>query len=157
MTAVSWALVSRARCAVPKPWRRRHVSYNEHTGRAEGRRGFGEDFMKALKAGVCVAFVLSLSAVLSAGQVYGTIVADGQPVKDTDIEIKCGEEAAIKGKTAADGAYRMNVPQQGQCSLTLPTYAGKPSAQIFSSPNPALYNFAVEKDAEGKVVLKRRQ
>ena len=113
--------------------------------------------MRPIKTGLCLAFALALSTVLSAGQVYGTIVADGQPVKDTDIEIKCGEEAPLKGKTAADGAYRINVPQQGQCSLSLPTYTGKPSAPIFSTPNPALYNFAVEKDAEGKIVLKRRQ
>ena len=113
--------------------------------------------MRPLKAGLCLAFALSAWTVLSAGQIYGTIVADNQPVKDTDIEIKCGEEAALKGKTAADGAYRINVPQQGQCSLTLPTYEGKPSATIFSTPNPALYNFAVVKNADGKFELKRRQ
>ena len=84
-------------------------------------------------------------------------VTDGQPIKDTDIEIKCGEEAPSKGKTAADGAYRINVPQQGQCSLTLPTYMGKPSAMIFSTPNPTLYNFQVVKVAEGKFELRRRQ
>jgi hypothetical protein len=49
------------------------------------------------------------------------------------------------------------VPQQGQCALTLPTYAGKPSATVFSTPNPALYNFALVKDAQGKFELKRRQ
>ena len=113
--------------------------------------------MRPLKTGLCFAFALSASAVLSAGQIYGTIVADGQPVKDTDIEIKCGDEAPLKGKTAADGAYRINVPQQGQCALTLPTYEGKPSATIFSTPNPALYNFALVKNAEGKFELKRRQ
>ena len=113
--------------------------------------------MRPLKAGLCLSFALSAWVVLSAGQIYGTIVADNQPVKDTEIEIKCGEEAALKGKTAADGAYRINVPQQGQCSLTLPAYAGKPSATIFSTPNPALYNFAVVKVAEGKFELKRRQ
>lgn len=113
--------------------------------------------MRPIKAGLCLAFALSAWAVLSAGQVYGTIVADNQPVKDTDIEIKCGEDAPLKGKTAADGAYRINVPQQGQCSLSLPTFAGKPSAAIFSTPNPALYNFEVVKNAEGKVELKRRQ
>ena len=113
--------------------------------------------MKPLTVGLCLAFALSAAAVLSAGQIYGTIVADNQPVKDTDIEITCGEEPPLKGKTAADGAYRINVPQQGQCALTLPTYEGKPSATIFSTPNPALYNFAVVKNAEGKFELKRRQ
>jgi hypothetical protein len=113
--------------------------------------------MKLLNAGLCLVFALSASAVLTAGQIYGTIVADGQPLKETDIEIKCGDDAPLKGKTAADGAYRINVPQQGQCSLTLSTHAGKPSASIFSTPNPALYNFEVVKTAEGKFELRRRQ
>jgi len=113
--------------------------------------------MRSLKTALCFTLACSLSAVLSAGQIYGTIVADNQPVKDTDIEIKCGEDAPLKGKTAADGAYRLTVPPQGQCTLTLPTYAGKPSATIFSTPNPALYNFTLVKNAEGKFELKRRQ
>jgi hypothetical protein len=113
--------------------------------------------MRSITAGLCFTFALFVSAVVSAGQIYGTIVAENQPVKDTDIEIKCGEEAPVKGKTAADGAYRINVPPQGQCSLILPTYAGKPSATIFSTPNPALYNFSIVKIAEGKYELRRRQ
>lgn len=113
--------------------------------------------MRPLTAGFCLAFALALSVPVSAGQIYGTIVADNQPVKDTDIEIKCGEDAPLKGKTAADGAYRINVPQQGQCSLSLPTYEGKPSATIFSTPNPTLYNFTLVKVAEGKFELRRRQ
>lgn len=113
--------------------------------------------MRPLKVGLCFIFALAASALLSAGQVYGTIVADNGPLKDTDIEIKCGEDAPVKAKTAADGAYRINVPQQGQCSLTLPTLTGKPSATVFSTPNPALYNFSVVKNSEGKLELKRRQ
>jgi hypothetical protein len=93
---------------------------------------------------------------VSAGQIYGTIVAENQPVKDTDIEIKCGEDAALKGKTAADGAYRINVPQQGQCSLSLPSFEGRPTASVFSSPNPSLFNFELAKGGDGKYELKRR-
>jgi hypothetical protein len=112
--------------------------------------------MRPLKAGLCVVFAFSASAVLSAGQIYGTIVMDGQPLKETDIEIKCGDEGPAKGKTAADGAYRINVPQQGQCSLTLPPYMGA-SAMVFSTPNPSLYNFQLVKVADGKFELRRRQ
>jgi hypothetical protein len=113
--------------------------------------------MRSLKTALCFTLACSLSAVVSAGQIYGTIVADNLPVKDTDIEIKCGEDAPLKGKTATDGAYRINVPKDGQCSLTLPTYAGKPSATIFSTPNPTLYNFTIVKIADGKYELRRRQ
>ena len=113
--------------------------------------------LRPLTAVLCLAFALTASAVLSAGPIYGTIIADGKPVKDTDIEIKCGEDAPLKGKTAADGAYRISVTKEGRCTLTLPTSAGKPSATIFSTPNPTLYNFEIVKVAEGKYELKRRQ
>lgn len=114
--------------------------------------------MRPFTAGHCFAFAfaLSASAVLSAGPIYGTIVADGQPVKDTEIEIKCGEDEPLKGKTAADGAYRINVPQQGQCSLSLPSFEGRPTASVFSSPNPSLFNFELAKGGDGKYELKRR-
>ena len=112
--------------------------------------------MRSIKC-ACVLLALCFPAVLDAGQVYGTIVSEGKGVQSANIEIKCGSADAVTGATAADGAYRINVPQQGQCSLTLPTYPGKPSATIFSTPNPALYNFEIVKLADGKVELKRRQ
>jgi len=114
-----------------------------------------EDFMKAAK-GLCFSFVLFASAILYAGQIYGSIVLDGQPVKGASIEIQCDKEAAVTGSTAADGGYRINVPQQGQCTLTLPAFEGRPSATVFSTPNPTSYNFELSKLADGKYSLRRR-
>jgi len=105
-------------------------------------------------AGVVLA--LFAPAVLYAGQIYGTIVSDGQAVKGAAIEIQCGKEAAVTGSTAADGSYRINVEQQGQCTLSLPSYEGRPSAVVFSSPNPSLYNFELAKLGDGKYELRRR-
>ena len=68
--------------------------------------------MNAVK-GLCFALVLFTPAVLSAGQLYGTIVSNGQPVKGASIEIQCGKDAAVTGTTGGDGAYRINVPQEG--------------------------------------------
>lgn len=100
--------------------------------------------------------VLFFTAALDAGQIYGTIVADGKGVASASIEIKCGTAEAVTGSTAADGAYRINVTPQGQCTLTLPTYMGRPSTAIFSSPNPTLYNFDLVKLGDGKYELRRR-
>jgi hypothetical protein len=111
--------------------------------------------MRSIKC-ACVILALCCTVVLDAGQVYGTIVSDGQGVKSAGIEIKCGTAEPITGSTAADGAYRINVAQQGQCTLTLPSYMGRPSASIFSSPNPALYNFDLVKLGDGKFELRRR-
>ena len=103
---------------------------------------------------VALTIALAIPSIAHAGQVYGTIVLDGKGVGGANVEITCGSDA-VKGTTAADGAYRINVPQQGQCTLVLPDQAGKPSAMVFSSPNPALYNFELVKAGNG-YELKRR-
>ena len=74
---------------------------------------------------VLAVMLVAAADVLYAGQIYGTIVMGGQGVRDVTVEIKCGQEAAVSGATAADGTYRINVPQQGQCSLALPSYEGR--------------------------------
>ena len=107
-------------------------------------------------ATVSLLLALLVPAVVYAGQVYGTIVFEGQGLKSAAIEIQCGKDEPVKGSTAADGSYRINVPQQGQCTLTLPGYDGEPSASIFSGPNPAAYNYELAKLANGKYELKRR-
>ena len=111
--------------------------------------------MKPL-ATTSVVFALLFSAVVSAGQIYGTIVLEGQGLKSAAIEIQCGKEAVVTGTTAADGSYRINVTPQGQCTLTLTGYEGRPSASVFSGPNPAAYNYELVKLGNGKFELKRR-
>src|SRR4026208_582612 len=105
--------------------------------------------MKPAK-GLCLALALFVPAVLYAGQIYGTIVSDGQPVKGAAIEIQCGKEAAVTGSTAGDGAFRINVPHEGQCTFALPTFAGRPSATVFSTPHPAPHNLAPAQAGGGR-------
>jgi hypothetical protein len=105
---------------------------------------------------VCVALAVLVPSVVHAGQVYGTIVMDGKGVGGASVEITCGSASAGTATTGADGAYRINVEPQGQCMLVLPGHAGKPSAMVFSSPNPAAYNFELVKGADGNYALKRR-
>jgi len=112
--------------------------------------------MKAITFTLAASALLVCSAAVYAGQLYGTIVFEGQGLKSAAIEIQCGEEKPVTGTTAADGSYRINVPQQGQCTLRLPSYEGRPSAAVFSGPNPAAYNYELAKLADGKYELKRR-
>jgi len=111
--------------------------------------------MRPIK-GLWLVVALFVPAVVYAGQVYGTIVSEGKGVRDVNIEIQCGKDTPVTGPTAADGSYRINVPQQGQCTLALPSYQGRPSVVIFSGPNPSLYNFELSKLADGKYELRRR-
>jgi hypothetical protein len=108
--------------------------------------------MRALKVFVAIG-VLFVPAAVYAGQVYGSIVMDGKGVGGASIEIQCGADATT-GTTGADGSYRINVPQQGQCTFSLPSH-GKASAMIFSGPNPSAFNFELVKSGD-KFELKRR-
>jgi hypothetical protein len=112
--------------------------------------------MKAFASIFIALALLVLPTIADAGQIYGTIVLGGQGVKGAPIEIQCGKDAAVTGTTAADGSYRLNVSQQGQCTLTLTSYEGRPSAAVFSGPNPAAYNYELVKLSDGKYELKRR-
>ena len=103
---------------------------------------------------VGLAIALLVPATLEAGQIYGTIVLGGKGVK-TKIEIKCGSDTT-PGESAADGTYRVNVPQQGQCNLVLPDYMGAPSSAIFSTPNPSAFNFELVQKPDGNYELRRR-
>ena len=105
---------------------------------------------------VCLALLLLVPAIVDAGQIYGSIVFEGKGLKSAAIEIQCGKDEPVKGTTGADGSYRINVTQQGQCTIALPGYEGHPSASIFSGPNPAAFNYELTKLADGKYELKRR-
>jgi hypothetical protein len=108
---------------------------------------------KTVCAGLAIAIVFP--AVLSAGQLYGSVVFRGSGLAGAAVEVNCGG-AVTAGGTVAGGAYRLNVPQQGQCVFTLPTYAGRPSAVVFSNPNPSAYSFELIQVAGGRFELRRR-
>jgi hypothetical protein len=93
--------------------------------------------------------------VLSAGQIYGSVISGARGVPQAVINISCSGEIT-RGQTATDGSYRINVPQQGQCTFSLPQFQGGPEAVIFSNPNPALFSFELVRLANGNYQLLRR-
>jgi hypothetical protein len=94
-------------------------------------------------------------AALAAGQVYGTVTAGGKPVNRVSVTIRCGG-AVTSGTTVDDGSYRINVPQQGRCTLELTGFQGGPSAEVFSYANPARYDFDLVHLPDGRYQLRRR-
>jgi hypothetical protein len=98
--------------------------------------------------------ILLVPSVLHAGQVYGTVTANRRAIANTPIEIRCGTAVTV-GNTSADGSYRINVRQQGQCTLTLSRYSGQPSAIVFSYPKPTQYDFEIV-NTNGRYQLRRR-
>jgi hypothetical protein len=103
----------------------------------------------------CLGIVLLFPAVLYAGQIYGNVTSAGRGVSQAVVEINCAG-VITKGATAADGSYRINVPPQGQCTLTLSGYTGAPSAVVFSYPNPSQYDFDLARRGDGNYELRKR-
>jgi hypothetical protein len=99
--------------------------------------------------------ILLFPCALFAGQIYGSVTSAGHGVARANIEINCNN-AVASGTTSSDGSYRINVPQQGQCTLTLIDYPGRPSAVVFSYPDPSQYDFELVAGPSGTYQLRRR-
>lgn len=103
----------------------------------------------------CLGIILLLPTLLNAGQIYGSLTSSGSGISGAGIEINCGGPVA-RGSTSTDGSYRINVPQQGQCTLMLPGYPGAPSVVVFSYPNPSQYDLELVKLSDGRYELRKR-
>ena len=99
--------------------------------------------------------LLQLPVTAFAGQIYGSLTTGGAAVPKADIEINCGGNVT-RAATSSDGSYRANVPQQGRCTLTVASFPGRPSAAVFSYPNPAQYDFQLVKRPDGSYELRRQ-
>jgi hypothetical protein len=83
----------------------------------------------------CLGMAINLlPSLLYGGQIFGSI----KGAANATIEISCGG-SVTQGATASDGSYSINVPQQGQCTFTLPQHGA--STIVVSYPNPAQYDF----------------
>src|SRR5882724_6944578 len=82
-------------------------------------------------ASLCFGMLFLVSSA-HAGQVYGSVVSAGRAVSNTAVQIDCGG-ARTSSTTGPDGSFRINVPQQGQCTLSLPNFPGA-AAPVFSYP-----------------------
>ena len=103
----------------------------------------------------CLGMVVLFPTLLNAGQIYGSVTSSGRGLSRAGIEINCGG-VKTPGSTATDGSYRINVPQQGQCNLTLSGYPGPPSATVFSYPNPSQYDFELVRLRDGRYELHKK-
>ena len=108
-----------------------------------------------MKSLMCFVFILCLTSIAVAGEIFGTIVDAGKPVPEgTKIEV------AIAGKTftgATDklGTYHIFAAEKGKGSLTAYYRDQKPAVDVFSIEKANRYDFSVE-IVDGKLTLKRK-
>src|SRR5512141_207167 len=88
-----------------------------------------------------------------AGEIYGTIKEGGKPIKaGTKVEVKCAK-GSYSAETDKLGSYRLFVPEQGKCALSIKSGDGSPQMTVTSFEDSARYNIVLEKK-DGKSSLR---
>ena len=97
-------------------------------------------------------------AFLWAGPIYGNIFYKSAALRRASFSITCPGAASVSGSTLDDGSYRVAVPREGRCTLTVtsPSFQGAASGDVVSLPNAAEYNFAVVPKSGGGYELRRK-
>ena len=105
---------------------------------------------KVCLAVLCIA--ISCTTAL-AGEIYGTVKEGGKPVQaGTKVEVKCAK-GSYSAETDKLGSYRLFVPEQGKCTLSVKSGDGSPQMAVHSFEDSARYNLVLEKK-DGKSSLR---
>ena len=105
---------------------------------------------KVFLAMLCLA--ISYTTALG-GELYGTIKEGGKPIKAaTKIEVKCAK-GSYTTETDKLGSYRVFVPEQGKCALSVKSGDVAPQMTVHSFEDSTRYNLVLEKK-DGKASLR---
>jgi hypothetical protein len=105
---------------------------------------------KIYLAVLCIAIFCTTAL---AGEIYGTVKEGGKPVQTgTKVEVKCAK-GSYSGETDKLGSYRLFVPEQGKCTLSVKSGDVSPQMAVHSFEDSARYNLVLEKK-DGKPSLR---
>jgi hypothetical protein len=94
---------------------------------------------------VVAASILALAAPF--GEVFGDLRVGEDYVKEAALELKCGDEV-VKGKTDANGSYRLTAKANGKCTITVTHDGQSPSVDVVVFDKAARYRLVLEKKGE---------
>ena len=102
-------------------------------------------FERVWATALCLFLILLAVSSGLAGEIFGTIKAEGKIVpKGVKVDITSPVKT-YSGETDAYGSYRLYVAEKGKCSLTVHFAQKAPSIQIFSYPKSTRYDFTIDK------------
>ncbi len=108
-----------------------------------------------MKLLICSAFILFVTSVAMAGEIFGTIIDAGKPVPEgVKVEIVVAGKT-YTGATDKFGTYHVFAAEKGKGTLTAYYKNQKPAADVFSFDKATRYDYTVE-TADGKLTLKRK-
>ena len=99
---------------------------------------------------------LAAISLAAAGEVYGKIVADGNPVGEgTTVSAKCASQAYPPVSTDASGSYHTVLDETGRCTLTV-TFKGQSADVAIVSYDDAVQVDLVLEVKDGKLTARRK-
>lgn len=103
-----------------------------------------------------VACALLLPVIVSAGDIYGTLREGSSPRGGVHYQVLDAHgNATINTVTESNGSFRFSL-QNGRYTLRVAFGPRPADAPIYSSPNPAQYDFELVRQADGSYSLVRR-
>jgi hypothetical protein len=110
--------------------------------------------MKKLIALLLVA--LAATSLAAAGEVYGKIVADGNPVGEgTTVSAKCASKSYPAVATDKSGSYHIVLDETGKCTLTV-SFKGQSADVAIVSYDDAVQVDLVLEVKDGKLTARRK-
>ncbi len=100
------------------------------------------------------------AVVVNAGgapEIYGTLTAGSQDVRQVTVRLACGQSRPIQTRTDKYGSYRLRPRQSGHCTLTVDA-AGcsrPPALDVHAYDKPVRYDLALL-NRNGVCSLQRR-
>ena len=96
-----------------------------------------------------------VSALATAGEVFGIVKQSSGVVEGADVAANCGDKAYGPVKTDKKGSYRLAIGQTGKCTLTV-THSGKSATMnVVSFDDATQSDVVLTVGADGKLTAKR--
>jgi len=108
--------------------------------------------MKALAK--FILFIMLSSSFLIAGEIYGNIKKEGEPIVGAEVEIVVGDKIYPRVNLDNYGSYSISVEEEGECELIVYYEGQRPSIKVHSYKDSVRYNLVLE-EKEGKYYLRR--
>jgi hypothetical protein len=89
----------------------------------------------------------ALAASAPVGEVFGDVRVGEDYVKEAAVELKCGDEV-VKGKTDANGSYRLTAKASGKCTIGVTHDGQTPTVEVVVFEKAARYRLVLEKKGE---------
>ena len=100
-----------------------------------------------------LAMASALALAAPVGEVFGDLRVGEEYVKEAALELKCGDEV-VKGKTDANGSYRLTAKANGKCTISVVHDGQTASVDVVLFEKAARYRLVLEKK-DDKWTLRR--